>query len=324
MGPRVDLPAREGLTWCLMPSQRQRDQRQPGTATAGGAAAGAAPRASPREGWAIAAYALLALGILLALYLAARPGGRGPIAVYNYGPLGISLAVLAVGVWAAIHGLRHRPFLARQRIGPLASLAVTIGAASFPLPYPSSHAGSVPLAIEVPARGDWSVRWGGRRFVDNALVLQPDRCFGFDLVAADGPTLGAEVLAPCRGKVVGLRGDVVDGNPMSIDAPYGNYVAIEAQPGAYLFLCGLACGSIGVSIGEPVEPGTSLGRVGDSMASRVSPDPHLAIHLMDASEPRAGEGRPLELCGVDPTEGGPVAAAHGPPGRGTRLRSRLP
>jgi murein DD-endopeptidase MepM/ murein hydrolase activator NlpD len=292
-------------------------------------AAPADPRApfapfAPFERWTIVAYALLALGIALALYLAARPGGRGPIALYRHGPLALSAAVLAVGAWAAVHGLRHRPFLARRRVAPLAALAVTIGAASFPLPYPSSFAGRTPLAIELPARGTWRVRWGGRRFSENALVLQPDRCFGFDLEAADGATLGAEVLAPCAGRVAALRGDVVDGDPARIDAPYGNFVALDVGAGSYLFLCGLACGSIAVSVGEPVHVGSALGRIGHSSPSRVSPEPHLAVHLMSSDEPGWGEGCPLELLGLERPGGELARDARGPPDRGTLLTSRQP
>ena len=249
------------------------------------------------EGWSRAAFFLALLTVGLYVYLGSRPGGIGAVGAYRLGPTILGLAAMLLLVFGLVWSLLRRPVLQRGRLAPLLALAACVWFTSYPLAYPSSYANRPSrVAFRLPVRdGEWTVRWGGLQRAENALVLLPDRCFGYDLVRLEGSdpeentSLGAIVVAPADGSVVAVLG--VD--PASRVRTIGTALVIEVASGQYLFLSNLDPDSFLVGTGDAVVAGQALARVGESAASPVSPGPHLAIHLQDTPEPGWGEGIPL-------------------------------
>ena len=105
----------------------------------------------------------------------------------------------------------------------------------------------------------------------------------FDFQHGDGESIwGAPVLSPVAGIVERVRSDVPD-NPLggsNFADNWGNHVVIRLEQEGWLLLAHLMTGSIVVSVGARVEPGTILGRVGNSGRSPV---PHLHMQIQAAA-----------------------------------------
>jgi murein DD-endopeptidase MepM/ murein hydrolase activator NlpD len=293
----------------------------------------AAPRARfPLEAWAICAFAWLAAEVAVAIYLGSRPDGRGPVLAYYAAPAVLVVGALALGAWGLAVALRRKPFLRRARVLAFSALALVIGTASYPLPFPAAREHS-PSAVELdlPVEGEWTVQWGGTDAARSLLARsRPDRRFGWDLVlerdgarhAGDGGQLeqwfafGAALSAPCDGTVVSAVDGLADRAPGERGAQAagpGNHVVLEITPGEYLFLANLQRGSIAVAAGDRVARGAPLAAVGNSGEQGFTSGPHLALHLQDTPEPRWGQGIPIALRGVL-VDGRPVERAQ-PRGR---------
>ncbi|WP_428826703.1 urea transporter [Azonexus sp. IMCC34842] len=94
---------------------------------------------------------------------------------------------------------------------------------------------------------------------------------------------GATVLSPVAGTVERVRNDVPD-NPLggsNFADNWGNHVVIRLERDGWLLVAHLMRGSIGVSVGSRVEPGTIIGRVGNSGRS---PEPHLHMQIQVAAK----------------------------------------
>jgi hypothetical protein len=266
--------------------------------------------------WALLAYVVAALFVLLLVYLGLRPGGRGPIFAWGRGRDLLQLVALALLGTGMIWSFLHRPVFRPRRRIPFFLLSLVVGGGSYPFPYPSSHEGHPSsVRFRLPVEGDWTVFWGGETKEENLLVAySAERRFGLDLVVAvDGVThpdgaqrpgdyscFGATVLAPADGTVVRAVGDVIDGMPGTIDRSVpqlGNHVVIRVAEGEFVFLAHLEQGSLLVKEGDAVKSGAPIGRVGNSGWSVLTPEPHLAVHLQDSPEPRGGEPIPWNFHG---------------------------
>jgi len=284
------------------------------------------------EVWAIGAYFLLAAEVAVAIYLGSRPGGRGPVLAYYVAPPVLGGAALILGSWGVLASIRRKPFLSPARLLSFSILALVIGTASYPLPFPAAreHAPSH-VQLEFPLDGEWTTEWGGVDSERNLLARsRPDRRFGYDLVleregarhSGAGDRLeewfafGAEVRAPCAGAVIAAVDENADRAPADGTSPrsdLGNYVVLEIAPEEFLFLANLQRGSIAVAAGQQVEGGQRLGAVGNSGTQRFTSGPHLALHVQDSPEPHWGQGIPIAFHGAL-VEGRPVDAAR-PRGR---------
>lgn len=260
------------------------------------------------ELWVVAAWALLALEIALAIYLGLKLGGLGPVRAYAFGPALIVLAALLLGVLGCAISFVHRPFARPQRLVAFCVLGFVIVSASFPLPFPAHRSNRPSLAqLELPVQGEWTVAWGGVGETNFLLRTRPDRCSGFVLirerdastraVPADPKSafaFGEAVFAPCDGTVVDLVERWPDDGASAPD-DLGNRIVLEIAPGEFLFLSGLAQDSLDVKLGERVTRGQALARVGFSANSRLTPEPHLSIHVQDTPNALAGQGIPFEF-----------------------------
>ena len=265
-----------------------------------------------REPWTLAAWGLLALELAAVLYLGARPGGRGPVLVYYLGPLVLGAGALVVAALGLVVASRRRPFAQPARVLAFAALALVVGTASYPLPFPAARE-ERPSRVELdfPLEGQWTVEWGGSDTARNLLARsRPDRRFGYDLVLeregrrhlGDEARLeswfafGQPVSAPAAGVVVRVVEGLADLAPDSTghgEEELGNHVVLEVAPGEYLFLANLQRGSIALEPGARVERGALVGRVGCSASQRFTRGPHLALHLQDEAQARWGQGIPF-------------------------------
>ena len=112
---------------------------------------------------------------------------------------------------------------------------------------------------------------------------------------------GAEVLAVADGVVAAVRDDVAEpaqfrgAPPVAIGDATGNFVALDAGDGRYVFYEHLARG-VAVRGGERVRRGQVLGRVG---ASGQATGAHLHLHVADAASPLDAEGLPFVIDGAE-------------------------
>lgn len=245
-------------------------------------------------------------GLVFSLvYLGLRPGGAGPIFVYMTGRLLIGLSALLLFLWGLIVGVMRRPLIRRERVRAFVIVVAVLVASNYPFPYPSSREGKPSVVdFRLPVEGEWVVLWGGEQRDSNRLAgFYPDQRWGMHLVmelegrsfegGGEDPEqhrcFGEPVFSPSAGTVVGVVDGIPDGAVLTASSePFGNHLVIEVAESEYLFLTQLQSDSLVPTIGESVERGALVARVGASGFSMVSPMPHLGLHL--ATSPIAGQG----------------------------------
>jgi Peptidase family M23 len=106
---------------------------------------------------------------------------------------------------------------------------------------------------------------------------------------------GAEVVSPCTGSIVSLRGDLPDLVPPNADRDNarGNHVIIDCG-GLNIVLAHLQQGSINAVPGQKLATGDLIGRVGNSGNTT---EPHLHIHAVD---PQTQKGQAIAFGGRPP------------------------
>ena len=111
---------------------------------------------------------------------------------------------------------------------------------------------------------------------------------------------GAEVLAVADGVIVSVQdgipenvpqadGRVIMAVPLTNRTVAGNWLALDLGGGRYAFYAHFIPGSIRVRVGQRVQRGTVLGRLGNS---GNSVGPHLHFHVGDTPSLNATEGQP--------------------------------
>lgn len=175
------------------------------------------------------------------------------------------------------------------------------------------------VTIASPLTGAWFASQAGRNPATNHHRLFPGQAFAVDLVQlVDGKTyrgpkrrlasyaaFGEPVTAPASGRVVRAVSDLPDNDIGDSDTarPAGNEVVLELRPGVYVLLAHLQAGSVAVRVGQSIEQGDPIGRIGNSGNSS---EPHLHLQAMTAPSPFAKGTRslPLLLTGVVHLRGG--------------------
>ena len=220
------------------------------------------------EAWVKVSFGVAVATLLVFVALGSRPGAPlGPL-LYRQGMLVLAASAAGCLAFGLVRCLRQRPALQRRRLHGLLVAVGTLWAASFPLPYPSSHEGkpgSVELAL--PFAGERGVRWAGDKRADNLLILDPARRFGIAFEGAEGEQ---ELRAPVAAEVVRAGDD---------------FVVLEVAQREFLVLAGLE--EVAVGAGERLAAGQPLG------ASSAS---GFALHLQDRPDPGDGEGIPLRFA----------------------------
>lgn len=151
---------------------------------------------------------------------------------------------------------------------------------------------------------DWSKK--GMHFYNSGKL----RYFLFGVPLKECYCWGKEIHAPCDGKVVDAKDDLKERsrvhllsdmfvvlknalifNPEKTDlqSVIGNYIIMECTDNVFAFFAHLQKDSITVSVGEKVNKGQVLGKVGHSGNSTA---PHLHFHLMDSRNLLEAKGIP--------------------------------
>jgi hypothetical protein len=245
--------------------------------------------------WLPWVYGALWLGLVLVLALRPRPDRLSLMPERAWGWTGLALAALlcAVGGWYGVRALMGRGLPPVEVV----DIANPFG----PGRYLVANGGSTVVVNAHLKTLDASVArfrpWRGQSYAVDFFGLGP---FG---LRADGwrpadpaayAIFGAELRAPCAGKVVAAEGRRPDFEVPELDAVnrLGNHVILSCGAVEIVF-AHMRQGSVGVAPGETVTHGNRLGEAGNSGAST---EPHLHIH---AQRPAA--------AGAPPISGAPLA-----------------
>jgi hypothetical protein len=162
--------------------------------------------------------------------------------------------------------------------------------------------------LRLPFKGNWLVLSGGDSLMQNLHATSVDQRFAYDITvikrgrtfSGDGSRpnqhfcFGRPILAPGSGTIVEAKDGIPDNmiNAPFASPPEGNYVIIDHGNSEYSVLAHLKLGSVKVKVGDKVDPGTLLGKCGNS---GNSPVPHLHVHLQNTPALFKGEGLPMQF-----------------------------
>jgi murein DD-endopeptidase MepM/ murein hydrolase activator NlpD len=292
-------------------------------------------RALDWHDWWLCAWPVVAgLDIALYLTLQTRPGERA-IALWVWAPSAIVLATASLLAGALVSALRSgRTWTWSRGVGFAGICALVVSSGVYRI-YPSSHDDHPSdVVFQLPLDGPVTVAWGGGTPDVNYHVGAPAERWAYDLfVARDGRThagtgaavtdywcYGRDVRSPAAGRVITVH----DGEPDAVphrpnrSGRAGNHVVLEVAPDEYLIVAHLQSGSITVAVGQAVQRGDVIGRVGNSGNTS---EPHVHLHLQDRAAPDQGEGIPLLFSNYRVEAGGTIVDRGMP--RGGQRRGRL-
>ncbi|WP_299436439.1 M23 family metallopeptidase [uncultured Aquimarina sp.] len=163
-------------------------------------------------------------------------------------------------------------------------------------------------ALELPFENEWYVVWGGRSVVQNQHFNNRNERYAMDILqivnrtsfTGDGTQnedyycFGKRLNAPGDGKIIAMENNIEDNIPGALNrrqAP-GNYIIIDHLNGEFSFMAHFKKNSIIVSIGDTIQKGQEVGKVGNSGNST---EPHLHYHLQTTSDSSNGVGLPIQF-----------------------------
>lgn len=183
-----------------------------------------------------------------------------------------------------------------------AGIASVVASAIFTGPYVGEPVRlQFPLEDEAGQAGGWYVGQGGRSLLVNAHHAARAQTYALDILGLNALGMRAAgilprrlsdyaiydrvVVSPCAGEVLAARDSAEEFSPPTSDPDSlaGNHVTVACQ-GATVLLAHLRPGSARVAVGDDVDAGDPVGRVGNSGNTT---EPHLHIHAVD--------GRVLDL-----------------------------
>jgi hypothetical protein len=200
-------------------------------------------------------------------------------------------------------------YRARCRFAPDGRIAGLAVQPDTPQEYPSRKLDyQAKIELDLPFRGEWYVVWGGRFVDDNYHAVSRSQRFASDLSImkngathhGDGAKLtdyycyGMEILAPGPGTIVWVCDSLPDQEigTRNLAQPVGNGVIIDHSNGEFSVLAHMQPGSLRVNVGDTVDAGTVLGRVGNSGNTT---EPHIHYHVQDGPDLATAEGLPVRF-----------------------------
>lgn len=159
-----------------------------------------------------------------------------------------------------------------------------------PIAFPTSiNKVSPTITVQWPLTEKSVIGWGGNSIENNLPhAMWGSERWAYDIVMSpnntnqsDPTTYGIwdqEIISPVDGKIIAVKDDEedIDANSEDFTSTEGNYVYIKVkETGTFLLLNHLKQDSLEVTLGDKVEAGDLLGRVGNSGSTS---EPHLHIH----------------------------------------------
>ena len=246
---------------------------------------------SPRHRlrWTPVAILLLATATLVIMMLI---GGMSKV----YAWYGFQLVLPVLGLIILLATLVYS--LIRRRVSMVSLITAIIALLCMapalmlvsPITYPASIDALQPAAtVRLPANVPLKVGWGGDTQDVNYHVIMPDQRWAYDFLVepyvngsselTDYGCYGIPVVAPADGVITSAHDGEPDMLPgvlsNNLDAPAGNFVAIQLETGTYLLIAHLKPGSVSVVVGDTVEEGQVIGECGNSGNTS---EPHIHIH----------------------------------------------
>ncbi len=181
-----------------------------------------------------------------------------------------------------------------------------------------------------PLVGEWDVLHGGRTPDVNKHFNHVQQRWAFDFVIREGGELraagsksnesyyghGGTIVAPAPGVVVFSRDGMRENRPGRRGKLGGNGVVIDHGFGEFTAHWHMITGTVTAQVGDRVEYGQALGKVGNSGRSTM---PHLHVHLVSAAPGESPQALPLEFHDVV-VDGVPQRRSMPP--RPTKVRQR--
>lgn len=137
----------------------------------------------------------------------------------------------------------------------------------------------------LPFKKEWYVEYGGRKKKNSHSwdIISQRYAYDFEIRKDNLPyhddyrqkenyySYLQEVICPCDGFIIDLKNEyedtkIYENRPIKcdVDDPRGNYITIKHKYGEYSTICHLEKDTITVKIGDIVEEGQLLGKVGNS------------------------------------------------------------
>ncbi|ENQ3107434.1 M23 family metallopeptidase [Bacillus cereus] len=169
------------------------------------------------------------------------------------------------------------------------------------------------VTIRLPFNETVRVGWGGDQLQTNYHAIEPIQRWAYDFIAPqkgvtssqlkDYDIYGVDVIAPASGTVIAVENSEADLTPgnNNFKSMAGNHIYIRLdETGTYLVLDHLKRRSVKVKVGQHIEEGTVIARVGNSGNSS---EPHLHIHHQRQDPSKTSmflsEGLPLYFRDID-------------------------
>lgn len=159
---------------------------------------------------------------------------------------------------------------------------------------------SLVTRLHFVSTGEWTVVHGGPRRMTNYHHNHRAQRFAYDMVVIEGGRskpvgasgnkasycYGYPVLAPAPGTIVKAINDVAENRPGEKGKGGGNGVIIDHGFGEFSSLWHMIPGSVRVKLGDRVELGQELGKVGNSGHSS---GPHIHFHVSTGPVSKRGD-----------------------------------
>ena len=186
------------------------------------------------------------------------------------------------------------------------ALPITVLVGISPITYPTNANPNDGITVVMPVEN--AVLFGGKEYKTHAMW--PSECYAYDILAEphdvgsenlnDYGVFGADVISPVFGTVIAMENSEQDIAPNTDEfiSSLGNYIFLKIdETKTYLILAHLKQNSIEVSVGDHLDEGEFIGKVGNS---GTTSEPHLHVqhqrtNPMDAVFPTCAEGLPINF-----------------------------
>lgn len=228
------------------------------------------------------------------------------IAVFIFAPVAIFLILVQtiILIVTLCRGKKVTWNIAFIAISIVFALPVTVLLGVSPVTYPTNATTDDSITVTMPIEN--AVILGGNKYKTHAMW--PSECYAYDILKEpynvessnlhDYGIFGENIISPVKGRVIGIENSEPDIIPNTDEfaSSLGNYIFIEIdETNTYLILAHLMQDSIEVSVGEHIEVGEVIGKVGNS---GTTSEPHLHIqhqrnNPLEMKFPVCAEGLPI-------------------------------